>query len=252
MSPTDDWTCRVVAEDGLASMDALSYHVYWNSARTEPRDPNGPTFIEREVQQFIELMRNHGAIKPIYMTEGGIRCPPFASWLPKEGFSRGAPFSSHASLYPALTGSDAACGLIRGLVQMRSAGVVNICYYYTGGVKGAMPWFSTMANGYYVLMDYAGRPTPTMMAYSALEQQLDGAVPYGMRRRGPLTVHLFSKRSGSMAVAWSDQARAIAVEGAKILNLMGNEEPKPVLRPGEPVFIVAPRSTAEQLDAVLK
>ena len=79
------------------------------------------------------------------------------------------------------------------MVQMRSAGVVNICYYYTGGERGAMPWFSTMANGYYVLMDYDGRPKPTMMAYSALEQQLERP---RLRRRGrgnDLTVHLFAK-----------------------------------------------------------
>ena len=57
-----------------------------------------------------------------------------------------------------LTGLDAACGMVRGMVQMFSAGVTNICYYYTGGAPGAMPWFSTMANGYYVLMDYDGRP----------------------------------------------------------------------------------------------
>ncbi len=70
------------------------------------------------------------------------------------------------------------------MVQMLSAGVTNICYYYTGGEQGAMPWFSTMANGYYVLMDYDGRPKPTMMAYSALEQQLDGATPARQTRSG--------------------------------------------------------------------
>ena len=86
----------------------------------------------------------------------------------------------------------------------------NICYYYTGGVHGAMPWFSTMANGYYVLMDYDGRPKPTMMAYSALEQQLDGATPRGMRRaewpdRAPLL-----ERPGAIAVVWSEQERTLA------------------------------------------
>ena len=33
---------------------------------------------------------------------------------------------------------------------------------------------------------------------------------------------------------------------------MGNEEQEPTLRPGEPVFVVAPRLTPEQLNASLK
>jgi hypothetical protein len=247
-----EWTKRVLAQDALDSMDVLSYHVYWSPAVTEPIAPGQPAFIEQEVRHFTDLMRERGKSKPIYMTEGGLRCPPFASWLPKEGFSRGAPFGSQAGAERTLTGLDAACGLVRGMVQMMSAGVSNICYYYTGGVRGAMPWFSTMANGYYVLTDYDGRPKPTMMAYSALEQQLDGATPRGMRSRNGLTAHLFSKGSGAVAVAWSEQERTLAAEGVRVLDLMGNAEPRSVLRPGEPVFVVAPHLTAEQLDSRLK
>ena len=91
-----EWTRRVLAQDGLDFMDALSYHVYWSPAVTEPATPGEPTFIEQEVQHFVELMRERGQLKPIYMTEGGLRCPPFASWLPREGFSRGAAFGSKA------------------------------------------------------------------------------------------------------------------------------------------------------------
>jgi hypothetical protein len=247
-----EWTKRVLARDGLDFMDALSYHVYWSPAVTEPAAPGEPPFIEREVGQFAELMRERGKVKPIYMTEGGLRCPPFASWLPQEGFSRGAPFGSQAGASRSLTGVDAACGLVRGMVQMRSAGVVNICYYYTGGVRGAMPWFSTMANGYYVLMDYDGRPKPTMMAYSALEQQLDGASPVGKRERNGLTVHLFARGSGAVAVVWSERERTLAVAGATVCDLMGNVEPQPRLRPGEPVFVAAPDLTPGELDARLK
>ena len=247
-----EWTNGVLAHNGLDFMDALSYHVYWSPAVTEPATPGEPTFIEQEVQHFVELMRERGQLKPIYMTEGGLRCPPFASWLPREGFSRGAAFGSKAGESRPLTGLDAACGLVRGMVQMRSAGVVNICYYYTGGERGAMPWFSTMANGYYVLMDYDGRPKPTMMAYSALEQQLDGATPFGRRVRNDLTVHLFAKGAGAIAVAWSDKERPLSVEDALVLDLMGNPAQEPAMRPGEPVFVVAPQLTPELLDARLE
>jgi len=246
-----EWTRRVLAQDALDFMDALSYHVYWSPAVTEPDAPGAPTFLEKEVQHFVELMRERGQLKPIYMTEGGLRCPPFASWLPREGFSRGAAFGSKAGESLPLTGLDAACGLVRGMVQMRTAGAVNICYYYTGGERGAMPWFSTMANGYYVLMDYDGRPKPTMMAYSALEQQLDGATPIGKRARNDLTVHLFAKGTGAVAVAWSDRERLLPVEDAVVLDLMGNAMREPALRPGEPVFVVAPQLAPELLDAKL-
>ncbi len=242
-----DWTQRVLAQGGLDAMDVLSYHVYWSPTATEPAAPGEPAFVENEVQHFIELMHGRGKSLPIYMTEGGIRCPPFASWLPEEGFSRGAPFGSSAGAGRLLTGLDAACGLVRGIVQMRSAGVANICYYYTGGALGAMPWFSTMANGYYVMMDYDGRPKPTMMAYSALEQQLDDAAPLGKRERDGLTVHLFAKGQGSVAVVWSDRKRTLHVEGARMLDLMGNELREPELRPGAPVYVVAPRRTPEAL-----
>jgi hypothetical protein len=246
------WTKRVLAQDGLDFMDALSYHVYWSPAVTESDAPEQPAFIETEVRHFVDLMRQRGKPRPIYMTEGGLRSPPFASWLPKEGFSRGAPFGSQAGAERPLTGLDAACGMVRGMVQMLSAGVTNICYYYTGGERGAMPWFSAMANGYYVLMDYDGRPKPTMMAYSALEQQLDGATPRGARVRDGLTVHLFAKGSGAVAVAWSQRERSLAIENARVLDLMGNQQQEPQLRPGEPVFVVAPHLTPEQLDARLK
>lgn len=247
----DQWTDRVLARDGLDFMDVLSYHTYWSPPMTEAA-PGKATQVEKDVRSFVDRMRQRGKVKPMVMSEGGIRCPPFASWLPKEGFSRGAPFGSQGQQQRTLTGLDAACGLVRGMVQMRSAGVVNICYYYTGGAMGAMPWFSTMANGYYVMTDYDGRPKPTMMAYSALEEHLDGAAPAGVRRQNGLTIHLFSKGAGALAVVWSDQQRVLSLPNATVLNLMGNEEAKPELRPGEPVFVVALKLSPEQLLAVLK
>ncbi len=67
-----------------------------------------------------------------------------------------------------MTGLDAVAGLVRGMVEMLSAGVEKVFFYYSGHESGAMPWFSVMANGYSVRLDYDGRPKPRMMAYSAL------------------------------------------------------------------------------------
>ena len=249
-SHAEAWTRRVLEQEALAFMDALSYHVYWSAPLTESDAP----VIAEQVARFGELMAEFGGTKPIYMTEGGIRCPPFASWLPKEGFERGAAFGSQAGEGVLLTGTDAASGLVRGLVQMLSAGVVNVCYYYTGGAQGAMPWFSTMANGYYVLTDYDGRPKPTLMAYSALESVLDTARPVKVERRNGMTAHLFARGTGTVAVLWSDTDRTfIPPKRMAALDLMGNPMKRPVLRAGEPLYLQAPRHAPEQagtLDAM--
>ena len=63
----------MLARDSLDFMDALSYHVYWSPAVTEPAAPGELTFIEQEVGHFVELMSQRGQRKPIYMTEGGLR-----------------------------------------------------------------------------------------------------------------------------------------------------------------------------------
>ena len=88
-------------------------------------------------------------------------------------------------------------------------------------------------------------------AYSVLEQQLDGAVAFGVRRRNGLTTHLFSTGNGSIAVVWSERERRFAVEGARVLDLMGNEMMQPVLHSGEPVYVVAPQLPCGQLEPLL-
>jgi hypothetical protein len=253
-TPTDEaWTQRVLAAGALEFMDALSYHVYWSPPLTEPSEPDAPPVIAQQVRRFMELMRQHGAAKPICMTEGGIRCPPFASWLPPEPFERSAPFGSDAGTGVASTGVDAAAGLVRGMVEMLSAGVEKIFYYYSGHVSSAMPWFSTMANGYYVLVDYDGRPKPTMMAYSALESFLVDAKPAAVMRRGGLSAHLFGRENMAVAVAWSASARPLRVlPGVSVFDLMGGEMKSPVLNPGEPVYVVAPKLTPAQLGSLLQ
>jgi len=240
-SHAEAWTQRVLAQGAMDAMDALSYHVYWSPPLTETSAVGEQPALAREVDSFIERMRGHGGVKPIYMTEGGIRCPPFASWLPKEGFVRGAPFGSAVGAETCLTGVDAASALVRGMVQMRSAGVVNICYYYTGGEQGAMPWFSSMANGYYVLTDYDGRPKPTMMAYSALEAMLGEARPVRMIARNGVTLHLFARGQETVAVAWSEAERKLNLpRKVHAFDLMGNEVKRPLMRIGEPVYLRAP------------
>jgi hypothetical protein len=253
-TPTEEaWTQRVLAAGALQFMDALSYHIYWSPPLTESTESGAAPVIAQQVEHFKDLMRQHGQVKPIYMTEGGIRCPPFASWLPPGGFERSAPFGSEAGAGEPLTGVDAAGGLVRGMVEMLSAGVEKIFYYYSGGVSGATPWFSTMANGYYVLLDYDGRPKPTMMAYSALESFLEGAKSVRVMRRGSLSVHLFARDEGAVAVVWNTQAQPLLLPaGTTAYDLMGNVMQRPMLNPGEPIYVRAANFTPAQLEGLLK
>jgi hypothetical protein len=253
-TPTEEaWTQRVLAAGALEFMDALSYHIYWSPPLTESTEPGVAPVIAKQVERFKDLMRQHGRVKPIYMTEGGIRCPPFASWLPPDGFERSAPFGSEAGAGEPLTSVDAAGGLVRGMVEMLSAGVEKTFYYYSGGVSGATPWFSTVVNGSYVLLDYEGRPKPTMMAYSALESFLAGTKPVRVTRQGGLSVHLFSRDEGAVAVVWSTGARPLFLPaGTSAFDLMGNLLKPPALNPGEPIYIRALDLTPADLEGLLR
>lgn len=136
---------------------------------------------------------------------------------------------------------------------MLSAGVEKIFYYYTGHENGGMPWFSAMANGYYVLLDYDGRPKPTMMAYSALESFLDGARPVKVVRREGLSIHLFRRGQGSLAVAWSTHDQPLWVPaGVTLFDLMGNLIKAAGLRAGEPVYIAAPKLAPTELEDLIR
>jgi hypothetical protein len=111
-----------------------------------------------------------------------------------------------------------------------------------------MPWFSAMANGYYVLLDYDGRPKPTMMAYSALESFVGDAEPAGVARRDGLTIHAFARGNGAVAVVWSLVSRRLsAPPGVSLFDLMGNEMKGPALNPGEPVYLIAPALKPAQI-----
>jgi hypothetical protein len=167
------------------------------------------------------------------------RCgPAVPPALPREGF--------------ALDGVEAAGGFVKGVAEMLSEGSVITCYYYTAK---ASPWFSSTANSHYGLLDYDGRPKPTMMAYSAMELLLDGARYVRLVERDGLTIHVFGKMSkgcpGTVAVVWSDRRRPISPRGATLLDMMGNEMTELVLRPDEPAYVCAPAIAPNQFERVL-
>ena len=242
-TPTaETWTSRVLAQGGLEFMDVLSYHIYWSPPMTEPETAGAPLHSSpARSSASANSCAHHGQVKPIYMTEGGIRCPPFASWLPAGRLRPQRTVWARDRRGRSLDRPRGGCraGARDGGNAIRRGGEDLLLLQRPRA--GAMPWFSTMANGYYVLLDYDGRPKPTMMAYSALESCLGDAKPAGIARRDGLSAYLFERAKGSVAVAWSARPRPLPVpRGVSVRDLMGNEMKSPMLNANEPVYVVAP------------
>ena len=135
-SPGDEnWTGRVLAAGGFDCMDALSYHVYWSPPQTQAAADAVPV-VARQVERFRELMRPYGQPKPIFMSEGGIRCPPFASWLLADGFERSAPFH-HAG-----TETGPTAGMVA--LKVRGAGEPTLA---SPGPLSSVPSSATRVRG---------------------------------------------------------------------------------------------------------
>lgn len=94
---------------------------------------------------------------------------------------------------------------------------------------------------------------PPSLAYGALESMLVNAKPAGVVRRDGLTVHLFVRGSGAVAVAWIARARALSVPpSVSVFDLMGGEMPSPKLSIGEPVYVLAPKLKPAQIQELLQ
>jgi hypothetical protein len=226
------WSRSVIELGALEYVDAVSYHVYWTPSMAEADTAGKPPDMTERVRGYQTMMAARGLQKPIYMTEGGVRAPPIASWIPlREGI--------HA------TSLEATNGLVKGIAEMLSARVVKVFYYDLGPRP---PWHSTIANGAYGLMDYSGRPKATMVAYAVMTRLLAAAEPVSVIRSSRLTVHLFRQRRGAVAIVWTARTRTPAFpRTVQAIDLMGNRMRLPVFRAGEAVYVRAPEMAPEQL-----
>ncbi|HTP79944.1 MAG TPA: carbohydrate binding domain-containing protein [Bacteroidota bacterium] len=227
------WAEAVVANDGLKYMDAMAYHIYWNTDMTAITPSTDLTPLASFANWYINIMKSHGVEKPLYMTEGGTKGLPFAAWIPSDG--------------PAVGAFESSSTLVKGIVEMFSAGVRDICYYFAGYPKGVRPFFSTLSTASYMLMDNDGRPKPTMLAYSALQEFLGNAVAVDAVRKNGLSVSVFRTDVGALAVVWSDSSRSIKIEGVAVYDFMGNPTERRTFGAGEPFYVRSARQEPLEL-----
>jgi hypothetical protein len=173
--------------------------------------------------------------RPVAVTEAGVLAPPEVSWIPaREGIHD--------------TPLEAAIALVRGDVELISAGATQVFAYYVGRDRG---WFSTLANGAYVLTDNEGRPKATMIAFATLAALLGDAKPAEVSRSDGRVVHAFAGADGAIAVVWGTAAELAVPPSVTCFDLMGNAS-KPRLSKDEPLYCRASSMTAHDLLAILR
>jgi hypothetical protein len=222
---SDDWTNAVLADHGLDFMDAVSYHDYWDSSGVDVSLNDSMPQVVNYVEHLRAAMETYRGAKPLLMTEGGVRSPAFDSWIPNGYFTEDA--------------RSAAATLVKGFAEMLEAGVDKVFYYFTGYDNGASPWYSSMTNGSTVLLDYDGRPKPTMMAYSAMATLVDGSIPSESVYRSNLTALLFKKSQESIAICWGEKPLLVSIKGTQVFNMMGAPLRGDSSHANEPVFITS-------------
>jgi hypothetical protein len=220
----EKWMQAVIMDHALSFMDAVSYHEYWDAAAVNVSPNDTVPVLVQHIRDLVALMKEYGEVKPLFMTEGGVRSPSFDPWVPHNAF----PEDAHS----------AAATLVKGIAEMLSAGVSKVCYYFSGYGQGASPWYSTMVNGSTVLLDYAGRPKPTMMAYSALANTLCNAVPIASIRTEKFFCSFFrsTQSAETRGILWSTTSKLLNAEDAEFTDMMGNSLNAVYLAAEEPVF----------------
>lgn len=222
---SDDWTDAILANHGLDFMDEVSYHDYLDFSAVDVSSNDSIPQIVNYVEHLKAAMERYGDVKSIIMTEGGVRSPAFDSWIPDGYFKEDA--------------RSAAATLAKGFAEMLESGVAKVFYYFTGYDNGASPWYSTMVNGSTVLLDYSGRPKPTMMAYSAMATLLNGSIPVKSVYRSNFTALLFKKSQESIAICWGAKPLHISITGTQVFNMMGVPLLGDLSSANEPVLITS-------------
>jgi len=219
----EDWTEDVLSDHASNCMDEVSYHQYWGPNDVDMVSVDSVPKIVYNADHLQFLMKKFGGRKPIDITEGGVRSASFDSWVPPGYFPESA--------------RSAAATLVKGIAEMLSAGVSKFCYYFSGYNNGAPPWYSRMVNGATVLLDYGGRPKPTMMAYSATAEMLDYTTPIKSIYDTGVVLLLFKKGPELTAVVWGPRSTTISIPATKIFNMMGDQINNFRSVPKEPFFV---------------
>ena len=228
-NPTGSATREFIEKGGLQFADVFDVHMYDPTVSAET--------YEETFSRIEELMRAHGGLKPIWMTEWGCYAdddPPSVPWLAGDAAMNRSRWSSeraateHIVKFTAVTFAH---GMRKIFFHAGTCGMIN----------------GSDAGG--VLFEYGGAPRKMLPGVAALTR-LFGVPDECVNKvlSGDLRAYVFRSKSRAVAVAWcgENQRRPLTLaKGVRAYDLMGNElAPHDAALSESPVYLTAASADA--------
>ncbi len=208
-NPASMFTQTFIEKGGLQFADVLDVHMY---------DPTMPAeTYEATFSKIEDLMRAHGGLKPIWMTEWGCYAdddPPSVPWLAGDA-------SMNRSRWPS---ERAATEHIVKFTAVTFAHGMRKIFFHAGTCG---PINGSDAGG--VLFEYGGAPRKMLPGVAALTH-LFGVPEECVKKiiQDDLRAYVFRSKGRAVAIAWcgENQRRALALaRGVRACDIMGNPLP---------------------------
>lgn len=222
---------------GLGAVDAVDIHYY---PRIRP-----PEFIEELLEKLNLLMDEHGARKPIWMTEYGYYADddPSATPMPYQDFDQPLPGERVQAEYAA-----------RWAIIMFANGVEKV-FYHAGTCAGVN---SDSLEG--VFYEYGGEPRKIYAAQAAMARMISPASRFVKRMAlgDGIRGYLFGDGERLVAVIWavsSAEPTTIRLLSQKmhLLDIVGREQAAREFNPSQtPVYIISDGMSAPAFEAALQ
>ena len=234
--PAGSATREFIEKGGLRNCDVFDVHLY---------NPPVPAETYDETFRKIEdLMRAHGGLKPIWMTEWGCYADDDPACLPNA--------VGDASMNRSKWSSERAATehIVKFVAVTFAHGMRKI--FFHAGTAGTIN--GPDAGG--VLFEYGGAPRKMYAGVAALTRLLGTPETcLGSVDRDGLRAYAFASRGQAVAVAWRSGGAPRAVTlaaGQRAFDVMGNELPRGEIVLGDsPLYVVAPAAGGEALLAAL-
>jgi hypothetical protein len=220
------WVHEFIKGGGLQWCDAMDAHLY---PATVP-----PNLFEADLKRCHDLMRKHGGIKPIWLTEFGCYADddPHMTPIPTIGDSA----MSRANWPNERAASEA---LVKTAAVFLSNGIEKI--FYHAGTCGVI----NEKCGGSVFFEYGGTPRKMYAAQTVLAHML-GPKPQPVPiTTGDQLLKAYAFRTGDrfVAIVWSTDGQNFPLpltSGVSASNIMGNSETtEPLSVSGTPIYLVA-------------
>jgi hypothetical protein len=231
--PDSELTRAFVATGGLAHADALDVHIY--------HPPRPPEWYERVFGSLEKLMREHGGVKPVWITEWGCYAdddpPCFPATIGDATMNRCRWPDERAATEHIVR--FATIGLAHGVQRI----------FFHAGTCGAIN--GPDAGG--VFFEYGGAPRRMYPGVAAFTRLV--GVPEAFVRRVAAdrsVAYIFRARGRAVAVAWTDADQPAVLRlpaGVTAWDIMGNRLTARAVDLGTtPIYLTAP--SADALSAV--